>query len=94
MSIVSTMIHRGDYSERIAQIYAYVKKKKKDQTFTYQEICKKIPEFHQAYLKNMRESNVIKLLNGKRKVTATDKKHPTVWVFTTEALFILEQTRG
>jgi uncharacterized protein YnzC (UPF0291/DUF896 family) len=85
------MIHRGDYAERIQKIYAYVKKKN-DKSFTYQELVKKIPEFHQAYLKSMRESNVIKLLNGKRKVTSTNKKHPTVWVFTTEALFLLEQT--
>lgn len=92
MSIVSTMIRRGDYSERIQKIYEYVKKKKNDNTFTYQELSKKFPSFHQAYLKNMRESNVIKLLNGKHRVTATDKKHPTVWVFTSEALFVLEQS--
>lgn len=92
MSVVTTMIHRGDYAERIQKIYEYVKKKKNDKTFTYQELSKKFPSFHQAYLKSMRESNVIKLLNGKSRVTATDKKHPTVWVFTSEALFVLEQS--
>ena len=92
MSVVSTMIHRGDYAERIQNIYNYVKKKKNNKTFTFQEIHKKFPSFHQAYLKSMRESNIIKLLNGKQRVTATDKKHPTVWIFTTEALFLLDQS--
>jgi uncharacterized protein YnzC (UPF0291/DUF896 family) len=85
------MIHRGDYADRINKLYNLVKKKK-CKSFTYQEIRKKLPEFHQTYLKAMRESNVIKLLNGKQRVTATNKKHPSVWVFTTEALFFLEQS--
>ena len=81
------MVCRGIYSERIAKIY----KTFNDKSFTYKQITKKIPDFKASYLKAMHDSNVIKLLNGKKKATGLSKKTPPIWIFTAEALFFLQK---
>jgi hypothetical protein len=86
-SIVGTMVSRGEAAEWVQKLYQKVKNK----PFTYKDIRKKIPEFRCSLLTAMHNSNVIKLLNGKKRATGRTKKNPTVWVFTTEALFLLEK---
>jgi hypothetical protein len=85
--VVQAMVSRGESAEWIQRLYHKVKNK----PFTYKEITKKVPSFRSSLLTAMRNSNVIKLLNGKKRATGKTKKNPTVWVFTAEALFLLEK---
>lgn len=85
--IVYTMVSRGEAAEWIQKLYQKVKNK----PFTYKEIAKKIPHFRIPLLTAMHNSNVIKLLNGHKRATGVSKKNPSVWVFTAEALFVLEK---
>lgn len=86
MSYVAIMIKRGESSEWIQKVYHYFKNK----PFTCKAITKKIPDFRGSMLTAMHNSNVIKLLNGKRRATGISKKNPSIWVFTSEALCILK----
>jgi len=90
MSFVSTMIKRGESSEWIQKIYTTFKNK----PFTCKAITRKIPQFKKSMITAMHNSNVIKLLNGKRRAIGMSKKNPSVWVFTTEALCVLKDFNG
>jgi hypothetical protein len=85
--VVQAMVSRGDAAEWVQKLYCRVK----DKPFTYKDIRTKLPEFKSSLLTAMRNSNVIRLLNGKKRATGKTKKNPTVWVFTAEALFLLEK---
>jgi hypothetical protein len=86
-TIVSAMLSRGEAAEWIQRLYQKVKNK----PFTYKEIIKKVPHFRVPLLTAMHNSKVIRLLNGKKRATGVSKKNPSVWVFTAEALFVLEK---
>lgn len=85
--IIATMVSRGNAAEWIQELYQKVKNK----PFTYKEIKRNVPEFKKSLLTAMHNSNVIRLFNGKKRATGRTKKNPTVWVFTAEALFLLEK---
>jgi len=87
-SYTSILITRGQSSIWIQQIYKYFGKK----PFTCKEITKKIPDFSGgSMLTQMREANVIRLENRKKRAIGMRKDSPSVWVFTTEALFVLQK---
>jgi hypothetical protein len=87
MSHLSNMITKGDSGIAIQRIYNYFGGK----PFTYQKVMKKIPKFKRALITSMRETSVIKLVNGKKRAVGITTKNPSVWVFTTEALFVLRK---
>lgn len=86
-SIVYTMVARGDSSEWIKEVY----RRYKSHPFTYKELRKKIPEFKSSMITAMHNSNVIKLMNGNKRATGISKKNPALWVFTSEALVLLQK---
>lgn len=56
---------------------------------------KKVPDFSGgSMLTAMRSANVIKLVNRKKRAIGMKTNKPSVWVFTTEALFILQKHYG
>jgi hypothetical protein len=85
--ITYTMVKRGEYSEWVQKLYLKFGRK----PFTYKQALKKIPHFKPSLLNAMRNSHVIKLLDGRIRAIGRSKKNPSVWVFTAEALFLLEQ---
>jgi len=87
VSCIITMVSRGDSSVWIQKIYQYFKHK----PFTCKDITDRLPEFNKATLTAMRNSNVIRLLNRKKRAVGLSTKKPSVWVFTTEALFVLQR---
>jgi hypothetical protein len=86
-SVVYTMIARGKSSELIQKIYTLYK----SEPFTYKGIRKKIPHIRASLITAMHNSNVIKLTNGNKRVSGITKKTPSVWVFTSEALLLLQK---
>lgn len=90
-SCTSVMITRGQSSIWIEKIYKYFGKK----PFTCQAVVKKIPDFSGgSMITAMRSANVIRLENKKKRAVGMRTDKPSVWVFTTEALFILQKHYG
>jgi len=87
VSCVITLVTRGRSGEWIRKIHKYFG----ERPFTYKDITKKIPDFSGGSLARMREANVIRLKNRKKRAIGMTKKQPSVWVFTTEALFVLQR---
>jgi hypothetical protein len=82
------MITKGQSSIWIQKIYKCFGKK----PFTCQDIIDEIPDFSGgSMLTRMREANVIRLKNKKKRAIGMRTGIPSVWVFTTEALFILQK---
>jgi hypothetical protein len=85
------MITRGQSSIWIEKIYKYFGQK----PFTCKKIMRKIPDFSGgSMLTAMRSANVIRLVNRKNRAVGMRKDNPSVWVFTTEALFLLQKHYG
>jgi hypothetical protein len=87
VSTAVTMITRGDSSVWIQKIYKYFH----DRPFTYKRIAKRFPRFNRALITAMHNSKIIQLQNGNKRATGISKKNPTVWVFSSEALMILQR---
>jgi len=90
MSHLSNMILKGDSSIAIQKIYNYFGGK----PFTYKKIMRKIPMFKRALITSMRETKVIRLVNRNKRAIGITKKNPSLWIFTTEALFVLQKMYG
>jgi hypothetical protein len=84
------MVSRGDSSIIIQKIYTYFGEK----PFTFHQISKKIPQVRPSFLMSMRNSNVVKLVNGKIRSVGRTKKNPSLWRFTAEALIVLQKQYG
>ena len=88
VSCVVTMVTRGRSGEWIQKIHKYFGSK----PFTCKDILKKLPEFSGgSMLAQMRSANVIRLETRKKRAVGMRKDAPSVWVFTTEALFVLQR---
>lgn len=87
VSCVVTMVTRGRSGEWIQKIHKYFG----ERPFTCKDIFKRIPEFSGGSLARMREANVIRLKNRKKRAIGMTTKQPSVWMFTTEALFVLQR---
>jgi hypothetical protein len=87
-SCTSVLITKGQSSIWIQKIYKCFGKT----PFTCKDITEKIPDFSGgSMLTQMREANVIRLKNRKKRAIGMRKDTPSIWVFTTEALFILQR---
>jgi len=85
--IMYNMIERGSSSTLIKRLYHYVK----DKPFTFKSMSKKLPHLRSSMITAMHNTNIIRLLNGKKRAIGISKKNPSVWVFTTEALILLSK---
>ena len=86
-STIITMVTRGDSAVWVQKIYT----KFRAEPFTCKKILKRFPRFNRALLRAMHNANVIRLKNGNKRVTGISKTHPSVWVFSNEALMVLQR---
>jgi hypothetical protein len=84
------MITRGESSILVQKIYHYCG----DKPFTYKKVAKKLPYIKKSLMTAMHNANVVRLENRKKRAVGISKKNPSVWVFTTEALFLLQKMYG
>jgi len=81
------MVTRGRSGEWIQKIHKYFGSK----PFTCKDILKKLPEFSGGSMLTQMRNAVIRLLNRKKRAVGLSTKKPSVLVFTTEALFVLQR---
>lgn len=62
-----------------------------EEPFTCKDVINKVPEFRKALITMMHNTNVIRLVNRKKRAVGISKKNPSMWIFTTEALFVLQR---
>jgi len=74
----------------VQKLYKYFGNK----SFTYKKAIGKIPDFKVSMIRAMHNANVVRLENRKKRAVGISKKNPSVWIFTTEALFLLQKMYG